>query len=175
LKSCKKCAFKRLYFSNPELNVQSDRISNNFIIKYLPKNLAEDTLTLQVQGRDVAGNLAGTQPYIISFIIRQKQELKSWVVYPNPFSAFTKFSFTLTGTEIPEEFSIEIFDAQGRNLKSINQQKQLLHIGINEFIWEGIDNSGVNLPAGTYFYRFILRNKNNGLSLENGGKLTILH
>ncbi len=175
LKSCKKCAFKRLYFSNPELTWQADKVSNNFTIKYLPKSLLEDTLTLQVQGRDVAGNQAGTQPYTVSFIIKQKQELKSWVVYPNPFIAFTKFSFTLTGAEIPEEFSIEIFDAQGRILKTINQQKQALHIGINEFIWEGVDNSGANLPVGTYFYRFILRNKNNGLSLENGGKLTILH
>ena len=168
LKSCKKCAFKRLYFSNPELNVQPDKVYNNFIIKYLPQNLSEDTLTLQVQGRDVAGNLAGTQPYTISFIIRQKQELKSWVVYPNPFNAFTKFSFTLTGTEIPEEFSIEIFDTQGRVLKTINQQKQLLRIGINEFLWEGMDNSGLNLPTGTYFYRFILRNKGNELLWESG-------
>jgi hypothetical protein len=175
LKSCKKCAFKRIYFSNPELTWQSDKVSNNFIIKYLPKNLPEDTLALRVQGRDVAGNPSGTQPYTISFIIRQKQELKSWVVYPNPFSAFTKFSFTLTGAEIPEEFSIEIFDAQGRILKNINTQKQPPHIGINEFLWDGTDNSGVNLPMGTYFYRVILRNKNNNFSFENGGKLVILH
>lgn len=175
LKPCKKCAFKRLYFSNSELSWQADKISNNFIIRYLPKNLPEDTLTLQVQGRDVTGNLAGTQPYTISFIIMQKQELKSWVVYPNPFNAFTKFSFTLTGTEIPEKFSIEIFDAQGIILKTINQQKQSLNIGINEFVWEGIDNSGVNLLAGTYFYRFILRNKSGSFSFENGGKLVILH
>jgi Peptidase family C25/FlgD Ig-like domain len=173
LKSCKKCAFKRIYFSNPEITWQADKISNNFIIKYLPKNLAEDTLTLQVQGRDVAGNLAGTQPYTISFIIRQKQELKSWVVYPNPFNAFTKFSFTLTGTEIPEEFSIEIYDAQGRILKNINTQKQLLHIGINEFLWDGTDNSGVNLPVGTYFYRVVLRNKNRDLSIDDSGKIVI--
>lgn len=175
LQSCKKCTFKRLYFSNPELTWQADKVSNNFIIKYLPKNLQEDTLTLQVQGRDVAGNLAGTQAYTISFIIRQKHEVKSWVVYPNPFNAFTKFSFTLTGIEIPEEFCIEIFDGHGRILKTINQQKQPLHIGINDFIWEGTDNSGVNLPVGTYFYRFILRNKSVGFSFENGGKLIILH
>ena len=55
----------------------------------------------------------------------------------------------------------------------INQQKQPLHIGINEFIWEGVDNSGENLPNGTYFYRFGLRNKNNGLGVNNGGKVII--
>ena len=173
LKSCRKCFFKRLYFTNPELTWQSDKVYNNFIIKYLPTTLPEDTLTLQVQGRDVAGNLAGTQAYTISFIIRQKQEVKSWVVYPNPFNVFTKFSFILTGSEIPEEFSIEIFDTQGRILKTINQQKQPLHIGINEFIWKGVDNSEGNLPNGTYFYRFFVRNKNNGLGVDNGGKVGI--
>ena len=173
LKSCRKCVFKRLYFTNPELTWQSDKVYNNFIIKYLPTTLPEDTLTLQVQGRDVAGNLAGTQAYTISFIIRQKQEVKSWVVYPNPFNVFTKFSFILTGSEIPEEFSIEIFDTQGRILKTINQQKQPLHVGINEFIWKGVDNSEGNLPNGTYFYRFFVRNKNNGLGVDNGGKVGI--
>ena len=173
LKSCKKCAFKKIYFNNPEVSWQADKVSNNFIIKYLPKNLITDTLTLQAQGRDVAGNLAGTQPYTISFIITKQQTLKSWVVYPNPFSAFTKFSFTLTGEEIPEEFSIEIYDIQGRVLKTINHQKQALHIGINEFIWEGTDNSGANLPVGTYFYRFHLRNKNESLVVDDGGKLII--
>ncbi len=173
LKSCKKCAFKRVYFNNPDIFWQADKISNNFIINYLPKNLPEDTLTLQVQGRDVSGNLSGTQPYTISFIITKKQDLKSWVVYPNPFSAFTKFSFTLTGSEIPEEFSLEIFDVQGQILKTISQQKQVLRIGINEFIWEGTDNWGLNLPDGTYFYRIILRHKSNGFSFENAGKLVI--
>ena len=175
LKSCRKCTFKRIYFNNPEISWQTDKVSNNFIIKYLPKNLSTDTLTLQAQGRDVAGNLSGTQPYTISFIITKQQTLKSWVVYPNPFSDFTKFSFTLTGEEIPEEFSIEIYDVQGRVLKTINPQKQALHIGINEFLWEGTDNLGVNLPVGTYFYRVVLRNKNSGLSFDNGGKIVILH
>ncbi|NJR76186.1 MAG: T9SS type A sorting domain-containing protein [Scytonema sp. CRU_2_7] len=126
-----------------------------------------------MQGRDVAGNLAGSQPYTISFVIKKQQELKSWVVYPNPFSAFTKFSFTLTGAEIPEEFSIEVFDAQGRVLKTITQQKQPLHIGINEFVWEGTDNSGVNLPAGAYLYRFVLQNKNESLSVNESGKIVV--
>ena len=175
LKSCRKCDFKRIYFNSPEVSWQADKVSNNFIIRYLPKNLTADTLTLQAQGRDVAGNLSGTQPYMIFFIITKQQTLKSWVVYPNPFSDFTKFSFTLTGEEIPEEFSIEIYDAQGRVLKMINQQKQALHIGINDFLWEGTDDSGVNLSVGTYFYRVIVRNKNNGLSFDNGGKIIILH
>ena len=175
LKSCRKCTFKQLYFSNQEFTWQADKVSNNFTIRYLPKNLPDDTLTLQIQGRDVAGNLSGTQPYTISFIINQKQEVKSLVVYPNPFNAFTKFSFTLTGTDIPEEFNVEIFDTQGRILKSINQQKHSLRIGINDFLWNGTDDLGVSLPNGTYFYRFALRNKSGSFSFENGGKLVILH
>ncbi len=169
LKSCKTCSFQRIHFSNSEISWKADTSNNDFTIKYLPQNLREDTLTLQVQGRDLAGNLAGNQPYQISFRIIQKNELKSWLVYPNPFEFFTKFSFTLTGTEIPRNCIIEIYDELGQIVKSINATSQFLHIGINEFIWDGTDSSGKKLPSGAYFYWLSI----NGIT-ESSGKIVIL-
>jgi hypothetical protein len=171
LKSCQKCNFKRIHFSNPNISWKSNTINNNFIINYLPKNLPEDTLTLQIQGRDMAGNLSGLHPYEISFQIIQKQALKSWIIYPNPFEVFTKFSFTLTGMDIPEEFKIEIFDEQGKIRQTIDNSNQTLRIGLNEFLWDGTDSSGFILPSGIYFYRLILRNKGINLPFGNGGKV----
>jgi Peptidase family C25/FlgD Ig-like domain/CARDB len=168
LKSCKKCTFKRIYFKDPVISWKANPIDNNFIIRYLPQITTNDTLTLQVQGRDVAGNLAGTLPYTISFRIIQKQEVKSFVVYPNPFELFTKFSFIITGSEVPDEFKIEVFDMQGKTVKIIDQTKQNLRVGLNEFIWDGTDLSGDKLPVGVYFYRVTLKNKGTGLSLESG-------
>jgi hypothetical protein len=168
LKSCKNCTFKRIYFKDPAISWKSNSIDNNFIIKYLPQILSNDTLTLQVQGRDVAGNLAGTQPYTISFRIIQKQEVKSLVVYPNPLELFTKFSFIITGAEVPDEFKIEVFDLQGKTVKIIDNSKQNLRVGFNEFIWDGTDLLGNKLPTGIYYYRLILRNKGVNLSLESG-------
>ena len=126
-------------FLNPSVFWKTNLIDNSFIVKYLPQILTNDTLTLQVQGRDVAGNLAGTSPYSISFRIIQKQEVKSFVIYPNPFEIFTKFSFVITGAEVPDEFNIEIFDSQGKTVKIIDHSKQNLRVGLNEYIWNGTD------------------------------------
>ncbi len=168
LKSCKKCAFKRIYFKDPAISWKANPTDNNFIIKYLPQISTNDTLTLQVQGRDVAGNLAGMLPYTISFRIIQKQEAKSLVVYPNPFELFTKFTFTITGSEVPDEFKIEVFNNVGQLVKTIDDSKQRLRVGLNEYIWDGTDLSGGKLPVGVYFYRVILRSKGIGLLLESG-------
>ena len=168
LKSCKNCTFKRIYLKDSAISWKANLADNNFIIRYLPKFSTDDTLTLQVQGRDVAGNLAGTLPYTISFSIIQKQEAKSLIVYPNPFELFTKFSFVITGSEIPNEFKIDIFDMQGKTFKIIDQSKQNLRVGLNEYIWDGTDILGNKLPIGTYYYRFNLRNKGVNLSLESG-------
>lgn len=168
LKSCKNCNFKRIYFKDPDISWKANSVDNNFIIKYLPKITTDDMLTLQVQGRDVSGNLAGTLPYTISFSIIQKQEVKSFIVYPNPFELFTKFSFVITGSEIPDEFKIEIFDMQGKTVKIIDQSKQNLRVGLNEFIWNGTDILGNKLLNGVYFYRVILRNKGVDLLLGSG-------
>jgi hypothetical protein len=168
LKSCLKCAFRRIYFKDSTISYTRNLIDNNFIIRYLPNFISNDTLTLQVQGSDVAGNLAGIKPYTISFRIIQKPEVKSFIVFPNPLELFTKFSFVITGAEVPDEFSVELFDLQGKTVKIINQSKQNLRVGLNEYLWDGTDFSGYKLPTGTYYYRLILRNKGVDLSLESG-------
>ena len=173
LKSCKNCNFKRIYFKDPTISWKINQTDSNFIIRYLPKISTDDTLTLQVQGRDVAGNLTGTLPYTISFRIIQKQEAKSFNVYPNPFELFTKFSFVITGSEVPDEFKIEVFDLQGKMIKVIDQSKQNLRVGLNEFIWDGTDILGNKLPIGGYFYRVVLRNGGMDLLLGSGKVLKL--
>jgi Peptidase family C25/FlgD Ig-like domain len=174
LKSCKKCNFKRIYFKDPSISWKANPTDNNFIIKYLTQITTDDTLTLQVQGRDVAGNLAGSKPYTISFRIIQKQEVKPIIVYPNPFELFTKFSFVITGSEVPDEFKIEVFNNIGQLVKTIDDSKQNLRVGLNEYIWDGTDLYGGKLPVGVYFYRITLKNKGMNLSLESGGKLVLI-
>ena len=168
IKSCKKCNFKRVYFKDPAISWKANQRDNNFIIRYLSKFLTDDTLTLQVQGRDVAGNLAGMLPYTISFRTIQKQEANSFLVYPNPFELFTKFSFVITGSEVPDEFKIEVFDVQGKTVKIIDQTNQNLRVGLNEYIWDGTDISGNKLPSRVYFYRVVLKNKGVDLLLGSG-------
>jgi len=173
LKSCLKCAYRKIYFKDSAISWTRNPIDNNFIIEYLPIFSSNDTLTLQVQGSDVAGNLAGIKQYKISFRIFQKFEVKSFIVFPNPLELFTKFSFVITGAEVPDEFKIELFDIQGKTLKIIDNSKQNLRVGLNEYVWDGTDFLGYKLPTGTYYYRLILRNKGVDLSVESG-KIVLL-
>jgi len=168
LKSCVKCPFRRIYFKNSAISWANNSADNNFVVKYLPNFSSNDTLTLQVQGSDVAGNLAGLEPYKISFRTIQKQEVKSFNVYPNPFELFTTFSFVITGAEVPDEFKIEVLDTQGKTVKIMDNLKQNLRVGLNEYIWDGMDYLGNKLPTGIYYYRLILKNKGVNLSLDSG-------
>lgn len=174
IKYCSKCTFNRISLDNPNISWRSDSTQNDFILEYFPQDLPEDTLTIIVQGSDVAGNLSGIQPYQISFRTIQQEGFKHWKVFPNPFHFFTKFSFELSGEYIPTEFAIEVFDIQGKQVAFISPNKSL-HIGLNEIIWEAKDFSNNYLVAGTYFYRLISKNKTVDLTLGTSGKLIISH
>ena len=69
--------------------------------------------------------------------------------YPNPFNPETRLSFTL-----PEAgfISLKIYDALGREIRTlVNEQK---HAGQYEVIWDGKNQSGLNVPSGIYFAKF---------------------
>jgi PKD repeat protein len=64
--------------------------------------------------------------------------------YPNPFKDGT--CFEVTGDEaIPEGLNIEIYDMQGRLVKTLPVKNQIL--------WDGTDNNQERLSPGVYVYR----------------------
>jgi choice-of-anchor C domain-containing protein len=69
--------------------------------------------------------------------------------YPNPFNPQTTISF-----ELPSErlVSLFIYDLSGR-LVDVLLQDEVARQGRNEVIWNARDQSGRQLPSGTYFYR----------------------
>jgi len=151
LKACSKCSFKRIYFSNSLISWKIADENNDFRINYRPNFIGGDTLTLQVQGTDVAGNTAGVQPYRVTFRVIAEDGLQKVQVYPNPATTYTKFVFTLTGSTLPETASIEVFDAFGRVVYTKDFQKEDLRIGSNEWYLSG-EQLRV-LPNDLYFYR----------------------
>ena len=87
--------------------------------------------------------------------------------YPNPFTSLTHFVFTLTGSEIPSYFKIQIFTITGKVVKEINiaQLGEGMHIGknITQYAWDGTDEYGKPLANGLYLYRVVTN--------LNGGKI----
>ena len=115
--------------------------------------------TLEVQGKDGSGNLAGSEPYRITFEVITNSSITHVFPYPNPVTSKTKFVFTLTGSTPPRNMKIQIVSLTGRVVKEIMMADMgPLRIGNNmtDYAWDGTDDFGDRLANGTYLYRVVL-------------------
>lgn len=128
----------------------------------------DGTYKLLVQGTDRSGNLSGDMQYKINFEVIHASTITQMMNYPNPFSTSTRFVFTLTGSEIPDDIIIQIMTVSGRVVREITEDELgLIHIGrnITEFAWDGTDEFGDPLANGVYLYN--VRAKINGEDIEH--------
>ena len=68
--------------------------------------------------------------------------------YPNPFNPTTTITLEIPSDEL---VSLTIYDMLGHEVKTM--VKQNLAQGEYRVTWNGKDNSGVTVPAGTYVYQ----------------------
>lgn len=122
-----------------------------------PSELIQDgKYTLFVQGTDKSGNLSGDLDYQVSFEVIHEASITNMMNYPNPFSTSTRFVFTLTGSDAPDEILIQIMTVSGRVVREITEdQLGPIYIGrnITEYAWDGTDEFGDPLANGVYLYR----------------------
>ncbi|MFN5323670.1 MAG: C25 family cysteine peptidase [Bacteroidota bacterium] len=140
---------------------------NVFNIEFNPLLLEDGIYELSVQATDASGNLSGSGSYKINFEVINKSSITEVINYPNPFSTSTKFVFTLTGSEVPDDFRIQIMTVRGTVVREISRDEiGPLRIGrnITEFAWNGKDEFGDQLANGVYLYRVISRI--NGVGVE---------
>ena len=75
--------------------------------------------------------------------------------------------FTLTGSEVPEVFTIRIMTITGKIVREITKAELgNIRIGrnITDYAWDGRDDFGDRLANGVYLYHVIT--KLNGASIE---------
>jgi len=133
-----------------------------------PEFLQNGTHQLKVIARDLAGNEAGKYEYLVSFEIIREAMITNVLNYPNPFTTSTKFIFTLTGTEIPDNLKIQVMTVAGTVVREIlKEELGPIHIGknITEFAWDGTDMFGNELANGVYFYRVVAQQDGEELEL----------
>ncbi len=131
---------------------------NSCKIIYRPVFDADGSYQLRIQARDISNNESGKKDYRVSFNIVTKATISEVLNYPNPFSTSTRFVFTLTGSEIPDDLKIQIMTISGKLVKTITREELgTIRIGRNIATapWNGTDDFGDKLANGVYFYRVI--------------------
>jgi len=115
---------------------------------------------LWVQGTDRANNASGTQYQRISFEVINESTITSVLNWPNPFSTATHFVFTLTGSELPSYFKIQVMTITGKVVREITgPELGPMHVGrnITQYAWDGKDTYGDRLANGVYLYRVVAK------------------
>lgn len=147
---------EKINYDDPDLYYEFGNNGNNQLkVVYRPTFEEDGKYLLLVQAKDKSGNSSGSRDYEIEFEIITTAAVTQVLNYPNPFSTRTQFVFTLTGTRVPDVFTIRIYTATGKIVKEIYKQDLgNLRIGnnITDYYWDGKDNYGDQLANGVYFY-----------------------
>jgi hypothetical protein len=163
------CPFTRINFSRPDVKWTPETISSGFAAVFHPANLPEGKYSLQVNGTDASGNPSGTQPYEISFQVRDETTLALQSVYPNPSNDLFNFSFILSGNVLPENFSLQIYSSDGRSLQQFGMSDvSNFIIGTNILPWSSVQSG---LVSGIYFYQLGITV--NGKTVNQTGMLVL--
>lgn len=178
---------KRVSLDQPNVTWSPASEENPFTVTYQPEALEDGLYRLQVQANDASGNASGVNPYEITFEVINASTITHFYPYPNPFSTSTRFVFTLTGAEVPDQLKIQIMTVSGKIVREITQDEiGPIRIGnnITQYAWDGRDEYGDELANGVYLYRVIVRNDGQAIEhretsadrafKQNFGKLYIL-
>lgn len=152
-------ARERLSFADPNVVFSPATTSENVAEIFYRPTLAEDgTYALTVRAADRTNNLAGRLDFRQEFEVINEQRVANVLTYPNPFTTQTRFVYTLTGSEPPTMFRIQIMTVSGRVVRDIDLLDfEDVKIGTHqtEFAWDGTDEYGDLLANGVYLYRVI--------------------
>ncbi|MCH7401007.1 C25 family cysteine peptidase [Belliella kenyensis] len=155
-KQCDGCQFERVNFSSPKVNWTAATENSSFSIGLLPGPLEDGIYTFRV----VTEELGVDKPFEVSFEVINESTITNFYPYPNPFSTSTRFVFTVTGSEVPDQIKIQIMTVTGRVVREILQDELgNIRIGnnITDFAWDGRDEFGDQLANGVYIYRVLVR------------------
>lgn len=165
---------QRVFFQRPDGSPNMSFLpatgeKNRAKIDFQPDLLQDGEHTLLIQAADKSGNQSSNMDYRIDFEIVTKSTITEVLNYPNPFSTSTQFIFTLTGSEIPDEFKIQIMTISGKVVREITQAEfGPIRIGRNfsAYKWDGRDEFGDRLGNGVYLYRVFARLNGDNIDLR---------
>ncbi len=160
--------------NNPYLSFTPATENSPFVVEYKPEKLENGIHHLSVQMEDPFSNKSGVENYTIGFEVVNESMISRFYPYPNPFSTSTRFAYTLTGTQQPDQFKIQIMTLSGKMVREISQSEiGELKIGkhLTDFVWDGTDQFGDKLANGVYLYRVIAKIDNEDIATIDGNSI----
>ncbi len=155
--------FERVRLSADNVTYAAATDDAPFRLTFQPA-LEDGIYTLRVQAEDASGNASGAKPYEISFEVVNQSTITCFHPYPNPLSTSTNFTFTLTGSALPEQLAVQIMNVTGQVVREITTQDWgELRAGSENvrYQWDGRDRFGNILPNGMYLYRTVVEGATN--------------
>ena len=132
-------------------------------IEYPFDRLEDGHYTLRIRAWDVFNNMNEEE---ISFEVAQAQDMSLRHVYnyPNPMSGYTRFVFehNQSGREI--DILIRVYTLSGKPVARILRENYIPAGNLVQLSWDGRDDDGNLLAAGTYLYHVRVRGQFNGRS-----------
>ncbi len=152
-------AEERISFSDQRVEFIPASTEANQAEIYLRNQFVEDGIyTLTIRSSDRTSNLSGRLDFQKDFEIITESRVSNVLTYPNPFTTQTQFVYTLTGSEVPDVFRIQIMTVSGRVVRDIDLLEiEEVKLGTHrtDFYWDGTDEYGDLLANGVYLYRVI--------------------
>jgi len=112
-----------------------------------------------IRAHDRSNNEAGLIDYVISFEVLGDRLVSRVTAEPTLFYDYTRFTFTLAGSDTPAEISLQFANVAGQVVREIGKDEIGLFVGTTEYLWDGTSDSGALLPAGVYFYRLTAKDQ----------------
>ena len=108
--------------------------------------LEKDVLTLELAGEGILNMARDTA--ILDDLADGPDEFQVPQNYPNPFNAQTNIIYKLAR---PGETEVTIFNLAGQRIRSLVYRYQ--DAGTHSAVWDGRNDSGVDVSSGVYVYR----------------------
>lgn len=148
---------KPLYFAQPELSYEYTPYPDSRAEIHWTPELPDGIHKLEILAKDASGNFFDSTSSRTVFYVFNESDLTDVFNYPNPFTNETNFTFSLRGTELPEEVKIKVYTIAGRLIRDINLPVNDLSIGFNKIYWNGRDQDDDEIANGVYLYKVIAK------------------
>ena len=165
------CGFAPVYFGRPDVEWFPATDSSDFRVEYHPHLDTAGEYRLRVEIADGSGN-ALPVPYEARFVVGPNTVLQFAEPYPNPSAGEVFFGFTVSGNQPPQSYQLGIYDLEGRLVKLFSNAQRPMHIGHNQLIWTGNNETGAPMKGGMYIYKFGVTV--NGSTQFKNGKLVLI-